>query len=350
MSISRNAPRLGALLIACSALVLAGCGSDDAAAPAPSTTTVSGIAATGACFQGSVVVVNAAGTRSDAVQTDCASTGGTGAFSVTIEDFPPFMVSASNGTDTLYSFAAAGGTPVNVTPLTSVALLHANDYAPLAQLFEAFADRQAGSGALTAEQVTEAAKKVVANLQAQFDAAGLTAADRNVFTGPLAAGSGTGMDGILDAVWPAISCSSTACSLEINTPQGVTLVSWNADIDTSGISFTVTTGGGSGGGAGGGGSYTVTQGACPAPAAGTTSLQVTTLGISTCVAGLPASAVPANQSEFCSDELVQGQIGAGGTLTINSCSFSGNQGTIDATVTTQGLSIPYTTNYLYISG
>jgi hypothetical protein len=348
MSISRNAPRLGALLVACAALALAGCGSDDTAAP--STTTVSGIAATGACFAGSVVVVNAAGTRSDAVQTDCTSTGGTGAFSVTIEDYPPFMVSVSNGTETIYSFAAAGGTPVNVTPLTSVALLHANDYAPLAQLFEAFADRQAGSGALTAEQVTEAAKKVVANLQAQFDAAGLAAADRNVFTGPLTAGSGTGMDGILDAVWPAISCSSTACSLEINTPQGATLVTWNADIDTSGISFTVSTGGGSGGGTGGGGTYTITQGTCPAPAAGTTSLQVTTMGVSTCVAGLPAGAVPANQSEFCSDELVQGQIGAAGTLTINSCSFSGNQGTIDATVTTQGLSIPYTTNYLYISG
>lgn len=64
---------------------------------------------------------------------------------------------------------------------------------------------------------------------------------------------------------------------------------------------------------------------------------------------------PASETDFCgavqSDpNLTQIGTGAGGTLTINSCSYSGNTGTISATVSLTSpiaMSIPYTVIYTY---
>lgn len=99
--------------------------------------------------------------------------------------------------------------------------------------------------------------------------------------------------------------------------------------------------GGSGGGSGGGtSSLTVTVNAGGVAAGSFT------------IDSIPA---PANQTEFCSDvqsDSTFTQIGvtAGGTLTINSCSFSGNVGTISATLTITtpfSMTVPYTVTYTY---
>lgn len=69
------------------------------------------------------------------------------------------------------------------------------------------------------------------------------------------------------------------------------------------------------------------------------------------IEGVPA---PANQTEFCdniqTDSALSGLTTGGGTLTINSCSFSGRVGTVNATVTVTTpvpLSLPYTVRYTY---
>lgn len=98
--------------------------------------------------------------------------------------------------------------------------------------------------------------------------------------------------------------------------------------------------GGSGGGSGGGSTLTVTVNA-----AGVVGPPIT-------VGNVPA---PANQTEFCSDiqsdaTFTQIGAGAGGTLTINSCSYSGNVGTISATLTITSpisMTLPYTVTYTY---
>jgi len=64
---------------------------------------------------------------------------------------------------------------------------------------------------------------------------------------------------------------------------------------------------------------------------------------------------PASNTEFCGaiqNDSTFSSIGAsgGGTLTINSCSFSGNVGNISATlaiVTPVSMTIPYTVTYTY---
>ncbi|ROZ66385.1 hypothetical protein EEB15_26605 [Ramlibacter sp. WS9] len=64
---------------------------------------------------------------------------------------------------------------------------------------------------------------------------------------------------------------------------------------------------------------------------------------------------PTTQAEFCTgiqSDTTFTQIGTqgGGTLTINSCSYSGNSGTVAATLTITGpvnVTVPYTINYSY---
>ncbi|MES2946757.1 MAG: hypothetical protein V4772_28160 [Pseudomonadota bacterium] len=74
-------------------------------------------------------------------------------------------------------------------------------------------------------------------------------------------------------------------------------------------------------------------------------------GAAVVINGVPK---PANEAEFCSemkdDSSLTQLTASGGTLTINSCSFSGNVGTISATLTTSvpvSLSVPYTVKYTY---
>jgi hypothetical protein len=76
----------------------------------------------------------------------------------------------------------------------------------------------------------------------------------------------------------------------------------------------------------------------------------TTFGVA-----IPNIQIPANQTEFCgaiANDSTFTSIGAsgGGTLTINNCSFSGNVGTIGATLSITSpvaLTLPYTVTYTY---
>lgn len=59
---------------------------------------------------------------------------------------------------------------------------------------------------------------------------------------------------------------------------------------------------------------------------------------------------PADEADFCSsidNDPNFTSLGSGGTLTVNSCTYSNSLGTINATLSTGGLSIPYVVTYTY---
>lgn len=115
---------------------------------------------------------------------------------------------------------------------------------------------------------------------------------------------------------------------------------------------TITVGGtGNGGGTGGtggggsGGTYTLV-------------LNVNAGGVAAPPVTITNVPKPANQAEFCSEivnpssgiGLTQAVPGGAGTLTINSCSFSGNTGSVSATLSITSpvaMTVPYTVTYTY---
>lgn len=82
-----------------------------------------------------------------------------------------------------------------------------------------------------------------------------------------------------------------------------------------------------------------------------------TLTVETTVAGVTSPVVvagvqpPTNEADFCAaienDSSLTTLTASGGTLTITSCTYSGNVGTITANLVTTGLTIPYTVKYTY---
>lgn len=310
-------------------------------AVAPTSTTVSGVAAIGApIVNQTVTVVNGQGTA----QT--AQTNSQGAFSVTIDDVAPFIIRVNDASgNTWYSYTPTAGT-VNVNPMTTLALLSANGNQPLAQLVTDWANTT-----LTSSAILEAAKKVNANLQNVMAANSVPYTSTNIFQGTFTA-NGTGMDAVLDDLGVSISCSSNLCTQTINWFNGptTTTITWNNSIDTTGITVSwATTGGGSGGGSGGNGGGTVgsfkyIRGACPSQGkSGTFDLEVSVSGVKGCILEMPAK--PTSQSEFCNDPIVKSQIESAWEVT--SCTFSGNTGTIGARITSP-ITVNYSISYTYI--
>lgn len=338
-------PALRALAAsAACAFLLAACGGggDDApaapAAPPPpanaATVQIGGVAAVGAAIgNATVTVVNKAGARAT------ATTSANGSYTVAAPEGGPYLLSITDAAArTWYSYAQAAGT-ANITPLTTLAMLQANGNRPLSELAASWSTRQ-----LTAAQVLEAAKLVNANLAQLMQSKGVTATTTNIFTASFAA-NGQGLDAVLDAMRVSIACSATSCTQTINSPSGTALITWNANAQTNGFTFSWS---GSGGASG---SVDVGIGSCRAPRAGTYSLVVQTtvagaVGVSVpeiCVDGLPGK--PATQSEFCGSATVQQQLPPG--VSVISCSYDGTVGTIAARITTP-IVIDYTIKYTFV--
>ena len=328
-----------------------GGGDDGSAATVAGTATISGVAAIGAPITNQKVTVTNAQGASQETQTSS-----TGAFSVTIDDVAPFVIRVNDASgNTWYSYTPAAGT-VNVNPMTTLALLSANNNQPLSALVTNWANAP-----LTQSAVLDAAKKLNANLQNVMTANSVPYTSTNIFNGAFAA-NGTGMDAVLDDLGVSISCSTNSCTQIINwfSGAGTTTITWNNSIDTTGITLswsttggnTGGTGGSGGGGTGGSGTIGVNLGSCSSNAqAGTYSMVVQTsvagLGAGTipeiCVDGLPDR--PVDQSDFCSDNTVTNQLPNG--VSITSCSFSGNTGTIGARITSP-YTLDYTVSYTFV--
>lgn len=326
------------------ALLLTACGGGDDAptgTTATATAQITGVAATGAPIAAATVrAVNAAGA------TATATTGADGSYTLSISEGAPYALTVTDGAGAVwYSYARAAGT-AHITPLTTLALLDANNNRPLADLVAGWATARLADAA-----VLQGAQRVNANLRNQYTAAGADAAAVNVFNSSFSANH-TGLDAVLDGMRVAIRCNAGSCSQTITDPAGQTLVQWSASASTTGISLSWTAGTGTGTGTGSGGTVNVSLGACSSTAAaGTYSLVVQTsvaglAGVAipeVCVDGLPGK--PTSQAEFCGDAALQQQLPAG--VEVVSCSYSDPVGTITARVTTP-VALDYSIRYTFV--
>lgn len=316
------------LLGACSALAFAitGCGSDDDSSPAPAAA-LTGTAATGAAIANATVVVRCATGSSITTSTDAA-----GVYTVTVDDMDTADAAVPCGLQitlpdlsTLYSLASANGT-ANITPLTNLAVAAAvNTAAGVSP------DAWFGNTSLTlptAQQIADAQDAVEAAL---LSATGESTVPFDIFTTAFDAGTTDAYDVWLDELNAALADTGTSYASLVTAFIG------SGGFGTIVIDITPPDDGGStGGGTGGGGTSTLTV---TVSAAGVT-------GPATVVNNVTA---PSSQAEFCGATEYQSYFATtGGTLTINSCSFSGSTGTINATVnitSPYSMSIPYIANY-----
>ena len=81
---------------------------------------------------------------------------------------------------------------------------------------------------------------------------------------------------------------------------------------------------------------------------GTMTLEVSINGVVSSSIPVPNQTPPGSQAEFCGVVANDPSLAnLGVTLTINGCSFAGNVGTIQATATVSGISVPYTVRFIY---
>ena len=176
---------------ALSAIILvSGCGSDSTPPP----TTLTGTAATGAPIDGTVYVKDAKGVEKS------IATAANGSFTLDVTGMTPtylLKVVPSNGSATLYSYAAKNGT-VNLTPTTNLAMLLASNSSNLDTVYAGW------DGSAISEAAVKAAEGTVrANLAAEFTAAGLDINSVDLFTTPFTA-DGSGIDGVMDNLTIAV--------------------------------------------------------------------------------------------------------------------------------------------------
>ncbi|MDH0031810.1 MULTISPECIES: carboxypeptidase regulatory-like domain-containing protein [unclassified Acinetobacter] len=336
----------------CSALLsavvmVAGCNDDDNSSSNNSgqqqTTTekLTGTAATGAALAGAnIEVVNKNGTTKSVVA------GTDGKFSIDVEKGAPYLLKATKGTGesqiTLYSYASAAGN-VNVTQLTTQAILAANkadetrDYNSLAEIYTNWAKLAKDS---TTDEINtaidKAAKEVVANLKTVFDASvDTTKGYPNIFKTEFNADS-TGLDKVLDQVkinGLNSKCTGIGSTYHCDVQYAVNgqNFAWNYSVDTTGLKLVVD----------------LNSNNNPNIPSGNYNLNVTTSvmgqGATVTVKNVPK---PANQNEFCGSDDVTSQL-PNGQFKINSCSFNGTVGNINATVNANGFSVTYDVKYEY---
>lgn len=317
-----------ALVSGLSVALLAGCGGGGdgggAAAVAP---VMSGVAAVGLPIVGGTVSVTCAG--GSALN---ATTLATGAWQVTTSGQTlPCAVRVTGGTvggvanSTPYHSIAIDFGTVNITPLTDLIVANLSGSSPTSWF--------GAINATTLRAVTPA--QISAALQTVSNALGMTAilSGANPLTSTFTATNGDLLDDVLEALAAAGASHQALLALAVNptfsAPNGFDFLSAYATVAVNN--------GGGGGGTG-------------------------TLRVAVSVSGQPAGTfdvsgvdAPANQSEFCSDlssDPVLADIGSsgGGTLTVTSCAYSGNVGTVNATLTLTGqnISVPYQMTFTFL--
>ncbi|MEY4516890.1 MAG: hypothetical protein RL180_1236 [Pseudomonadota bacterium] len=234
------------LLAACALtpVLLTGCGGGSDTTTSQTTPsqmqTLNGVAATGKPFVGKVVAVNAQGDVSAPV--DIAVDG---SFSVTLPAGAPYLIKAysADAAATLYSYAASASVDgqINITQLTTAAVLNATANVNLETLFNNWAKRPA---IVNDEAMLKAATQVVFNLNSEMIRLGLTTEQintLNVFTVSFSPVAGDVFDLLLDNVSVDVSCGVLVCNASYKL-LGQTLV-WSSVVDPTkfNLSFNVNT-------------------------------------------------------------------------------------------------------------
>ena len=216
---------------------------------------LTGTAATGAPFSGTISTRDSTGENVDnvTIQAD-----GTFTVSVVAANFPLMIKAVPDVSgEPLYSYITAadvnpGGDTanVNITPLTSLALHLATGGTDLATLFDNWASN---TGSITEAKLTDAQAVINATLSAQFLANGIDPTNYDFFSETFSANS-TGIDAVLDLVQVDLS---SGVDVSVNGPSGF---AFDEQIDTTGFNI-------------GGEAVTYTVGGTVANATGTLALQ-----------------------------------------------------------------------------
>ena len=185
--------------------------------------------------------------------------------------------------------------------------------------------------------INASAKEVVANLKTVFETNGFTATTGypDIFKTAFEANS-TGLDKVLDNVQITGLNGNTACSgtgsvfsCDFQYKVNGQPYEWKYTVDTTGLNVVVDLGNN------------------PNIPSGNYNLNVTTSvmgqGATVTVKNVPK---PANQNEFCGSNDVTAQL-PNGQFKINSCSFNGTVGNINATVNANGFNVTYDVKYEY---
>ncbi|MDP2416713.1 MAG: hypothetical protein Q8M33_04430 [Hydrogenophaga sp.] len=308
------------------AAALVGCGGGDDPSPAAS---LSGVAAVGAPIANGAITVQCAG--GSALNT---TTSTTGAWQVSFAGQTlPCAVQVRGGTISgsanavpYHSIAVSLGT-VNVTPLTDLIV---------AQL--AGANPQTWFGSPVFTNVNAGAVQTALGNVASGLGIASTLGTVNPITARFKAEPDDSMDKLLEALSKAQVNTSTTYAMLLNAA----LKGAFTEFPGFGAAFTAAHH-----------ALNATPSPSPSPSpspTGSLTIEVTASGIAAPAVSLTGIPRPANQSEFCSDlsnDRTFTDLGAAGTLTINSCSFANNVGQVSATLSTSGFSIPYSVRYTY---
>ena len=324
---------LGAIVLG---LTLVACGSDGGS----SVKTLKGTAATGAAIVGTVEVIGTGGNLATAtIEVD-------GSFKVKVNGMDaPFMLRtvASNGSASEYSYAEKANIKVNITPLTTAAMvLASNSTTNPSTMFNSWVSSHVN---VTAAGIENAQAIVNANLSAQYIANNLDPLVYDFFGTEFDANH-TGFDGLLDSVSVRILngvITVTAGGVEIPFEYSIDITGFDIG-GVSNIGGTTDTGG------------TIdTSGTVVASGTYTMTVDVVVGGYSSGSVvvdnNIPASAVPTASDFQAVQDSFSSVYGSIGTVTFNNVSVTGNAAQIvavlDMTVTTQGFTTEYVATYTY---
>ncbi len=317
-------------------LMLAACGGGDGTTYTPDT--LSGVAAVGVPIVGGQVNVACAG--GSALST---TTNSGGAWQVTISGQTlPCALEVSGGTvsgsanSTPYHSIALSFDTVNITPLTDLVVANLVGKAPALWF--------SGINAAALNGANSAAIKAALNKVNTALGLSATLNGANPLTTRFSPVNGNLIDDILEAIAKARAAAG------LDYPALLALAAGNSFSAPTGFNFSsaYTAVKAAGGTETGTGTGTGTGNA-------NLSVQVSVSGITASSIAVGNVPVPSSQSEFCSaidKDATFTQIGtsAGGSLTINSCSFSGKVGKVNATLTMTSpivMTVPYAITYTY---
>lgn len=172
------------VLLAVIGLLLMGCSGGQ---PSGSSAMISGLAASGAAVSGTISIKDSSGHELTTTTTD-----GTFSFNVSALS-PPFMLKASWGSNTMYSFANAPGT-ANITPLTQLIVAAAASSTGLDALYQSPTPASFNIIAANLQTATTNLRNSLQPLLAKYPGA-----DIDPIHGSFSADH-TGMDGLLDQI------------------------------------------------------------------------------------------------------------------------------------------------------
>ena len=337
------ASSVAVLLVAC------GGGGDGtpAATPTPVTTTISGSAVKGPVSGATVRVLDAA-TRSELGTT---TTGTGGSYSLSVPFTGDVIVEVTGGT---YTDEATGASTQLSAPLRVVLNANGGTVTGVVTPLTTMAYTYAFSAGKTVS--ASAYNTMATTLASQFQLGSTNLAT----TVPVVSGSLNDYGKVLAALSKYMQLNSVNLQSLVSTAyttaqwtqfSGAFTSAYSNAISGSNITFSFDgtkfvidgAGTGTGGGTGGTGGT------------GNLTVSVKVAGAASPDIVLTNMPKPASQQEFCSDlqnDSTFSQLGAagGGTLKINSCTYSGNTGTIDATLTITSpyaLTLPYQISYKY---